>query len=357
MKTQKTPLLTRQRLCSQFQPIPIQHDPNTIWCHINTREKLKKLIENLTDKTLSEQDINNLIEFRTVHEMWDRIGIRWRGRSKREIEDEIERMKDSGEYYRRLKEKFPQGIYNPNIMCLVAQKHLPKSKYLKGWQVVKLLGSGKFGTIFLIQKGTKLRAVKIMFPSYKDWTTPVEEFHLQQKAARIGIAPKVLNYSKHSKFGRTMYVIIMDTMDMDLVTYLKCISTLVKPKERKEYLAGLFRGIRTLFFKMKRHNFTHGDLHPGNIMLRYTSDGKTLEVLLIDFGQSSSQINYPWVDVSQFLRVLQWDFKEMYPQFKQFFNQLLRELYPDKNKTIAGTDDEFYDLHDIYNPYIGYNKK
>jgi len=341
--------------------MPIKNDPTVVWCRINARVKLKKLIENFTTNEISESQLDKLLGHLTVHEMWTKLGIKWKGRNQDSVLAEIEDLKKSGEYYKKIKKAFPRGIYNPNIMCLVAQKYLPNSKLLRGWQVVKVLGSGVFGTVMLAQKGTKLRAVKVMSPSGKDWVTPQEEFNLQKYAYKIGISPKILDLSRHRKHNREMVVLIMETMDMDLVTYLKCIHNLIPKSQHKHYLKSLFRAFRDLLLKMKQHNFTHGDMHPGNVMLRWSLDKKSMDLYLIDFGQSSCRVHNPWVDVSQFLRVLEWDFPDMYQIFKEFLNYTIKEMYPDKNLwpqkgSVLGTEDEFDILHDNYSENIGCDK-
>jgi hypothetical protein len=336
------------------------NDPSHVWCRIQGKENVLRLVKNLTGRDITQEAVDKMLGMLSTEELWNKIGIKTKGRKRKDVLLEVEKLKDSGEYFKRIKNK--KITHDPNAACKYIQTLIPETKYTKGWKVVKVLGSGEFGTVILLQKGIKFRAVKFMIPSDRDWVTPIQEYHLQEVANKIGIAPKVLAVEKRRKSNRTMYITVQGIMDMDFVSYLKCVDNFVAPKYRETYYRKIFMGMVEVFILMQKYTFTHGDMHPGNIMFKRMSADSDAEVQLelIDFGQSSCKVFNPFVDVSQFLRVLKWEYPSAYSYFKKRLNVMLLYFFPDKSKWPSQypiTGKEFDKLHDAYSENIGCPQK
>lgn len=147
---------------------------------------------------------------------------------------------------------------------------------------------GAYGKVYF----TKNRAVKSVWyhPIYTKY-----EYEMQQRAAKIGLAPYILHCYKDESKHRIYFV--MDKIEM--VNINKVNSFIVNPGRRKdndesreEYTRDISKQALELMSKLHAANIYHGDLHPGNLGF---IDGK---MVAIDFGLSQSKSEYENYEVS-----------------------------------------------------------
>jgi hypothetical protein len=337
-----------------------------LWCQINDNAKADVLFNNMyggPDKTLNEHQLMKLKGILTQRQIYDILDISLfdeqsgRLRSEDTLRELIDVKKDSGEY-KRVLAPYLKPLSDPNNLCKIATSLLPKNKYTRGWTVVKLLGSGKFGTVLLVQnKKMQQRAIKLMTPNPdKDFLSPIQEASIQQLASEWTMAPEVHHVVKYKDAvdGTIKYMIIMGTVDFDLLTYLRCIeASFANKKERTKRYQSVVDALRLWLLKAKVHGLTHGDLHLGNVCVRFNKDKNALQLLAIDFGQSSLQVSWPEIDVAQFLRDLEGS--SMSREIRQFFatglNAVLKEMRGRDYKAVTG--DDFIPLAKQLDDYMG----
>ena len=132
----------------------------------------------------------------------------------------------------------------------------------------------------------------------------VSEFAFQQRAAQLGLSPQAFELLKF-EIDQTkvtgqvvpMEATSMEEMSMGFVQALEC------AKNENERLE-LFRRLNSLLRKQAANKVTHGDLHFGNVMVRYkllsqSSESKPVyepEMLLIDWARASFDVYEPVLD-------------------------------------------------------------
>ncbi len=170
------------------------------------------------------------------------------------------------------------------------------------WKIVKRLGGGSYGSVFLaVNKKGEKRAIKFQIDQGSR-ISPREEKELQVWFAKRGLAPAVYDYQvfEAPTAKRThVHVIMMEPVDFILEDLMCHPET---PGFFVEWLKDVGDQIVYMLKTMRLHNATHGDFHTGNIGFKYNPETKTARLLLIDFGFASTQLNDPIIDAEQLLR-------------------------------------------------------
>jgi serine/threonine protein kinase len=151
-----------------------------------------------------------------------------------------------------------------------ALKCIPQS-----WTIVKRLGRGAYGEVFLIRKDDRIRVVKFQKNRDRDVYDNVYEIlyevWMQMNFYKFGLATKVHNFDI---WGDGYSSITMDYIDI-LENHLS-----IKRSELE--LSDIVNKLNDLLSVMCKHKFRHNDLHWGNIGI-----DKHLKLVLIDFGKAS----------------------------------------------------------------------
>lgn len=167
----------------------------------------------------------------------------------------------------------------------------------KSMKIVRFLGAGANGMTFLaVNKAGHEYAVKLAVEKTKrqadDFSNEVET---QRLFSGLGLAPRIHLTSSLQLGDRTVHVLIMDRVHITLGELL-CYQRL-----SVSGLQSLAVSIAKLVWKMHKAGFTHGDMHPENIMLRHDKQTGKFTPMLIDFGLSTAKFNDPLVDAALFM--------------------------------------------------------
>jgi len=176
---------------------------------------------------------------------------------------------------------------------------------LDGYVPINIIGSGMFGTVFLICKGRyNCRACKIVeIKTTKNAFNYQKEVIMQKKFMAIGMAPKIYDTFSFTIGTKTYAGIIMEKID-------GTIEDLLKNPLPVEFLDRLIVWIGDIIETLCANDIIHGDMHPGNLgfkLLPNASDGISVQILFIDFGWSCCEKSvacYPEFELLQFIRVL-----------------------------------------------------
>jgi hypothetical protein len=245
------------------------------------------------------------------------------------------------------------AFYCRTIMSLISHP------LVDGWNVVRYLGGGSFGKALLIMNPSGARRViKIAVEdSSNDYLNVREETEMQRVFHEAGIAPRVHgSYTKKIGGKHSVSVIVMDPVDYTLKEMLCLVEYSGHKKTvadaRVKYLAGL---LMDAILAMRRAGLTHGDMHDTNVGVLVDANNKVKKVVFIDFGQSSSKIHYPKVDMEQMLRVLAWD----YPRTRIFAN-IFQKFLDDSGSDyqLEGTDYRWNSIKQFeYDQHVGFDDK
>jgi hypothetical protein len=334
------------------------NDTDTIWCQSNEQSTLRDFInsqrtddeDEITDTEfmtmLGHMTLETKLKLLRISPFDEHTG---EPKSDSQIKDDIAETQVDGSYQELLKHHL-QAQIDPNRQCRVMTALLPNVPELRGWTVVELLGQGNFGTVLAVQKGLRRKAVKLIDTSKgTDWMTPEAETNLQKLAFMYDVGVGVEKMMKVSKYK---YVIVMAPMDFTLLDLLKCIATVEDVEDQHRRLVTVIVAMRKLLLRMVDVGITHCDAHPSNWMCRVRTDG-TLDLLLIDFGQSTVSRAWCELDVAQFLRGLEYHDmdREIIEYFEVSLNNVLAEVRGKMFRAVSA--DDFVDMHGQIAKYIG----
>lgn len=222
---------------------------------------------------------------------------------------------------------------------------------VKGWNVVRKLGQGVSGAVFLAEKDGMQAALKIVVdsPDSANFVTVEAEVRMQQKFADAGLAPKIYCHGKTQVGQTTVHVILMEPVDFTLNAFM-C-RDVVTREALKEIAMSLFR----MLLKMRKLGVTHGDMHTENVAFRVQPDG-TYKMLLIDFGQSSLRVHRPLVDAEQLYSDLV-ENEEASPEITRYIKRVLTfylQKVAGELRPLKGRRAEFFKRHRSYEPFMGF---
>jgi serine/threonine protein kinase len=167
---------------------------------------------------------------------------------------------------------------------------------MKNLQLRGLIGSGESGQVRRVtirgESQTKyvVKIIKLTVLTEEqqrlgivdDWTTESDfrdEVRLQEKAAKIGAAPRVLRAFTCSAAGQDFGFIIMERFTTTLGAYVQKRTLTDEESER------LRRMVLEQLENLHEEGIVHGDLSPGNIVLMINSSGIIRKLAFIDFGR------------------------------------------------------------------------
>jgi tRNA A-37 threonylcarbamoyl transferase component Bud32 len=180
--------------------------------------------------------------------------------------------------------------------CVTIRNALPKDWIPSNYSVTGIRGAGSVGVVIgLVDRARGENAVlKIVRQKTTDFMTVDDEERVQRLMYRVGVAPPIKWHKRHEE----LHGLLTGAMAISLDIFLKCMKSLSET-DRASVRESLVMALKSIMTRLKSSKFTHGDMHPHNIML--TATGRAL---LIDFGQSSCHTNVPAIDVAQLIRTL-----------------------------------------------------
>jgi len=226
--------------------------------------------------------------------------------------------------------------------------------YLGNRQIVRKLGSGRYGTTFLVCENRRMcAAIKVQV--IKDRRNLEHELEMQEVFHKAGLAPAIRGKpyyyrgrvydSEEDKYSvEDVAIIEMDVVHGTLEHFIEKneldIATL------DDVMIGLFR----LLASLRTHNLTHGDMHSGNIAynVEVSPEGQlVMNLSLIDFGKSTQNGHDTLLEATQLYRTLVF-FDEMpdtsHKYFKNVFKRFLEGNYK-RRKFPFEDEDKFEKLY------------
>ncbi len=226
-------------------------------------------------------------------------------------------------------------------------KHYGGNRALKcipsPWKIVKRLGRGAYGEVFLIQKENTKRVVK--FQKNPNVYDILYEVWMQINFYKCGLAPKIYHFDI---WGNEFSSITMGYIDM-LEDYLSI-------KRNQDELNDIVNKLELLLDVMCQHKMRHNDLHWGNIGI-----DKYLNLVLIDFGQASiyhkkCYKSGEWFQLARTLRnKLQLNMNRNTKEYLSglILNRFLKSMQ-DENIVLSKTIKSVEDLYNVMDEAVGY---
>ena len=210
-------------------------------------------------------------------------------------DNEISVLNDYEHFFKNLLNKYSyvkyidllkkQKLKYHEINIDTIENYLKKEKKYK---IIKNLGQGVFGTVYLVEKNKKQFAVKVQLKK-SDYTIKkfIDESINEYKNGKITgshkITPKYYNlYFLYNKYDYKMISII----EMEAIKGKTLEDYLIN---KKKLNANETKILLNKIEKLHKLNIIHGDLHVGNIMV--TTKNKKFDVFLVDLGFSSTKHN------------------------------------------------------------------
>lgn len=233
--------------------------------------------------------------------------------------------------------------------CDEIANYMPKG-CIQNWTIIKKLGQGAFGAVFLAEKDGQTAALKIIIdsPDNSNFVPIEDEVRMQRAFAAAGLAPRLYCHAKTNVGRSTIHMILMEPVDFTLNAFM------CRDVVNHDSLKAIAMSIFKTLLKMKRLNVTHGDMHTENIAFRVQPDG-TYKMLLIDFGQSSLRVHRPLVDAEQLLSDLI-ELEQASPKITRYISRVLTyylQKVAGEMRPLKGTRNAFFQRHRSYEPYMG----
>lgn len=158
----------------------------------------------------------------------------------------------------------------------------------RGYQNIKFISSGGYGSVYMVEKNKTRYAIKTMFYEYKDDGAPqLNELDIMTRFNQPNLMKAVdffFDMDTQKELNKTTGIrgkeqiislsIVMELADYDLVTYMK--NNQPSMNEAKRLMYEITSGLIFLH----RNKITHNDLKPPNILIR---NGRAI---ISDFGLS-----------------------------------------------------------------------
>jgi hypothetical protein len=291
----------------------------------------------------------------------------------------------------------------PSIVCDCLNRLVPLTHEmgLQDYIYTKILGQGSYGIALRVQHkkdtesdGSALcKTVKIILGPVAGETmnkydhTPSEEAALQYHLAAHEIAPRILTTSdimyQVSILGRTMHMVVMESLDCTMSDYLKCVETAFPASIRKNrgdhnartyHFDKMFQAVSGLILKMRAIDVTHMDMHTRNVMFRIRHNASSIigeidVARVIDAGQLATGKHDPRTDLAALLYGINMD--TTLRSTRQYFLNVCRTFlikeYPELCRSasgskvscevLSGVDDMRLRLFHRMSRYIKHGKK
>ena len=152
-----------------------------------------------------------------------------------------------------------------------------KYRKIKDYLIIKELGEGTFGSVYLVQKEKtdKLYALKVLNKIFLIKTKKTEEPIIERNILLMCDHPSIIKLTATFQTKNKLYFVLEYIPNINLQNLLEKISILPNTAA-KQIIAELVNAIEYLHIKM---NISHNDLKPSNIML-----DDNCHIKLIDFS-------------------------------------------------------------------------
>jgi hypothetical protein len=264
------------------------------------------------------------------------------------------------------------NIVTPSIVCDCLNRLVPLNNVpgLEDYIYTKILGQGSYGIALRVQHKDDMKSdgialcktVKIILGPVAGETrnkydhTPVEEAALQRHLAVHEIAPRILttlDMYKVSILGRTMHMVVMESLDCTMSDYLKCVETAFPASIRKKrgdhkarmyHFDKMFNAVSGLILKMRAIRVTHMDMHTKNVMFRIRHNASSIigeidVARVIDAGQLATGKHDPRTDLAALLYGINMDTTRS--STRRYFLNVCRTFlikeYPDLCRSASGS--------------------
>lgn len=163
-----------------------------------------------------------------------------------------------------------------------------------------------------------------------------QEIRDAKLAADLGIGPRIVDSGTSGSYGYIEFEKLDGTLEAFLNERMNVLYEEgggVHTPQARTWFDNLARDLRTMFDKMKEHNFLHMDLHTDNIMYKEQPNG-TVRWYLIDYGMAVQHPRFPlqFVDPSNTVVHTSPDLQDAWHFSTRWLRQKLNELlYDDTN--------------------------
>jgi len=161
---------------------------------------------------------------------------------------------------------------------IILNQNLGKKKgKIREYQIIKEIGEGAFGSVYLVQKENtnKLYALKILNKDFLYKNERVEEPIIERNILTLCNHPSIVKLISTFQSKHKLYFVLEYIQNNDLSNLIKRIN-IFPPNLSKQIISELVNVIEYLHCTMK---MSHNDLKPGNIMLDENN-----HIKLIDFA-------------------------------------------------------------------------
>ena len=144
------------------------------------------------------------------------------------------------------------------------------------YRIVKVLGQGAMGTVYLAEDTQLERQVALKTPHFEQQPTPelLERFHREARAAATLRHPNICPVYDVGQIGETHYISMAYIDGNPLSAFIRS----AKPQPERQILL-VVRKLAQALFEAHEHGVVHRDLKPANIMI-----DKRSEPIIMDFG-------------------------------------------------------------------------
>lgn len=161
-----------------------------------------------------------------------------------------------------------------------------RSYAMKDAQIIKILGAGENGVVFLMREGDKMAAVKVGKYGVNELALPPHQEYQIAKHVHdaLGIAPQMFLGKRVYIDNQWLFMSVQEKLDMTLSEFIESLRK--RPRqEQRESLTQYVEAVIPLFVKLAMFNIKHLDFHTENLMIKMDLTKRNPVVpLLIDFG-------------------------------------------------------------------------
>lgn len=155
-----------------------------------------------------------------------------------------------------------------------------------GYKFIEALGSGNFGSVYKVEKESKIYAAKILSETYvleefkKEDNRITREIEVLKRASHDTLIKYIDDFYIKTDFNNKEYVIIMEYFNG--ITLRKYIQRGIKDEDIMIIFRKILTGVKALHNTIiNQHGIIHRDLKPDNILINEKN-----EVKIIDYGLS-----------------------------------------------------------------------
>lgn len=173
---------------------------------------------------------------------------------------------------------------------------------MKDTQIIKLLGAGENGVVFLMREGEQqIVAVKISKYGVNELALPPDQEY--QIATRLhdalGVAPKMFLGKRVFVDHQWLFISVQEKLDMTLSEFIESLRHRSR-QEQRVLLTHYVEAIIPVIVKMTMFHIQHFDFHSQNIMIKMDPTRRNPVVpVLIDFGFTSCGEGWELYDLSK----------------------------------------------------------